>query len=122
MKPTHVAAIELLMSHPDTIVAEMLGIRLSTLRRWMTDPKFTKALSERESEQRTGAVRIARQAAINAASALCQLATDTSKPDAKALLEILKASGAFEPEAFDPADALAEVLERIESSPVTDND
>ena len=91
------AAIELLMSYPDTMVAEMLGVRLSTLRRWLRDSVFADALREREREQKASANRLARQAVINAAAALCQATSDPSKPDAKVLLEVLKQSGAFEP-------------------------
>lgn len=113
MNPIRQSAIELLMSHPDTTVAEMLGIRLTTIRKWMREERFSRALREREQEQRAGAARIAKQAVINAAAALCQLTSDNSKPDAKVLLDVLKVSGAFEPDETDPADALAEVLSRI---------
>lgn len=113
MKAIRSTAIELLMSHPDATVAEMLGVRLATLRRWLSDPKFSQALREREREQKAGAARIARQAAINAAAALCQLVSGAAKPDAKLLLDVLKVSGAFEPDAADPAEALAEVLARM---------
>ncbi|MCL5105541.1 MAG: hypothetical protein M1133_15710 [Armatimonadetes bacterium] len=112
MKCRRFTAIELLMSHPDSTVAEMLGLRLSTLRRWMGEPTFAEALRNREREQKASAGRIARQAAINAAAALCQAASDMSKPEPKVLLEVLKVSGAFEAQAVDPADALAEIIAR----------
>jgi hypothetical protein len=110
LKARHVTAIELLLSYPDSVVAEMLGIRLGTLTQWMRNDEFAKALNDREREQREGLARIARQAAIRAATMLCQVAQDQTKPDAKALLEIIKASGAFEEEEIDPGEALAEAI------------
>ena len=118
MRPVRYAAVELLMSYPDATVAEMLGLRLSTLRRWFSEPGFAKALRDREREQKAGATRIARQAVVNAAAALCQLTSDTSKPDTKALLELLKLSGVFDAQTVDPADALAEVISRISGEEV----
>jgi hypothetical protein len=100
------------MCHPDTVVAEMLGLRLSTLRQWMRDEDFVDALREREREQAAGFKRLARQAAVNAASTLCQITAESAKSDAKALLDILKASGAFEAESVDPGEALAEIIRR----------
>lgn len=110
MKLRHATAIELLLSYPDSVVAEMLGIRLSTLARWMQSDVFAQALRERERAQKKGLARIARQAAVRAAATLCQLAQDQTKPDAKSLLEIIKASGAFEDEQSDPAEELAAVI------------
>lgn len=110
MKTRHRSAIELLMSHPDSTVAEMLGIRLTTLRNWLHDPKFAQALRTREKEQKASAGRIARQAAINAAATLCQAVSDPLKPDVKALLEVLKASGAFEAELEDSGEALSDLI------------
>ena len=110
MKTRLRAAVELLLSHPDTIIAEMLGVRLSTLRSWMQIDQFAEALRDREREQEHAARRIARQAVLNSAAKLCQLASDPAKPDAKVLLEVLKASGAFESEPEDPGAALAEVI------------
>lgn len=110
VKSRHRAAIELLLSHPDTTVAEMLGIRLATLRAWMQIDGFSEALRAREREQQAGARRIARQAVISSAAKLCELASDSSKPDPKVLLDILKASGAFEAQPEDPGAALAEII------------
>lgn len=110
MKARRRSAIELLMSHPDSTVAEMLGVRLVTLRQWLHDPEFAQALRTREREQRASAGRIARQAVINAAASLCQAVSDISKPDVKALLEVLKASGAFEAEQEDPGEVLSEII------------
>ena len=115
MRTIQRTGIELLMSYPDSTVAEMLGIRLCTLRRWLKDPDFRAALREREREQKAGAIRIARQAAMNAAAALCDSVNGSGKtpPDAKALLEVLKASGAYDVDAVDPGQALAEIMGRI---------
>ncbi len=112
MKARHFSAVELLLSHPDTTVAEMLGIRLSTLRVWMQMECFADALRAREIEQDSAAKRIARQAVLNAATALCQFTSSPNSADAKALVDILKASGAFETQPNDPGVALAEVLNR----------
>ena len=115
MKTIKRNAIELLMSFPDVTVAEMLGIRLCTLRRWLREPEFAEALRQRESEQKAGAMRIARQAAMNAAAALCESVNGNGKtqPDAKALLEVLKASGAFDDTPADLERGLAEVVNRM---------
>ena len=104
------AALELLMSHPDTVVAEILGVRLSTLTRWMQMADFAHALKGREREQEASLTRMARQAALNAAASLCQAAGEPSKTDIKVLLEVLKASGAFEETSEDPGEALAEII------------
>ena len=122
MKARHVTAIELLLSYPDSVVAEMLGIRLGTLARWMESDQFAKALRDREREQRKGLARIARQAALRAATSLCQVAQDQTKPDAKALLEIIKASGAFEEEQADPGEALAEAIKMATRTAEAAND
>lgn len=110
MKSRHRAAIELLLSHPDTTVAEMMGIRLSTLRAWMRMEHFAEALRDREREQEAGARRIARQAVVNSAAKLCQFATGPEKPDTKVLLDVLKVSGVFDAESEDPGASLAEVI------------
>lgn len=110
MKSRHRAAIELLLSHPDTTVAEMIGIRLSTLRAWMRMESFAEALRAREREQEASARRIARQAVVNSATKLCQFATGPEKPDTKVLLDVLKVSGVFDAESEDPGAALAEMV------------
>lgn len=112
MKAKHRTAVELLLSHPDTTVAEMLGIRLSTLRAWTQTAEFAEALRQRESEQQFAARRIARQAVVNSAATLCQLASNSQKLDAKLLVDVLKASGAFETESNDPGAVLAEIMDR----------
>lgn len=110
MKRTLREAIELLLCHPETTVAEMLGVRLATLRGWMKTEGFMEALRAREREQAAAARRLARQAVVNSAARLCQLASDSTKSDAKVLLDVLKASGSFVAETEDPGAALAEVI------------
>lgn len=115
MKARHRHAIELLLRHSDTAVAEMLQIRLPTLRSWMKIEGFTEALRDREREQESSARRIARQAVMACAVALTQLAATDSenKPDPKILLEVLKASGVFEAKVEDSGETLAEVMRQI---------
>lgn len=110
MKAQLRAAIELLLCHPDTVAAEMLGVRLVTLRSWMQSDGFLEALHAREREQAAAARRLSRQAVVNSAARLCQLAADPQKTDAKVLLDVLKASGSFEAEDEDPGAALAEAI------------
>ncbi len=76
-------AVELLMSHPDDVVAEMLGIRRSTLRRWMKMDDFIQAMREREDEQKASLRRLARQSIVNAATSLCDATVNAGKPDAE---------------------------------------
>ena len=115
MKTRQRAAIELLMHHPDCVVAEMLGVRMETLRQWMQVPDFVEALRTREREQVMSAVRLARQALVNAASALCALTTEPGKCDPKVLIEVVKVGKVFETEPEDPGTALAEVIRRAVS-------
>ena len=123
MNTRHQAAVELLMSYPDSTVAEMLGIRLATLRRWMHMEDFAEALKERDQEQEATVARIARQAAVNAAASLCQVAGEPSKTDIKVFLEVLKACGAFDEKTEDAGQALAQIIrlataaEEISSEP-----
>ncbi|NLN78943.1 MAG: hypothetical protein GX141_08500 [Armatimonadetes bacterium] len=116
MRAKHRNAIELLLSYPDTTVAEMVGVRLSTLRDWMKTERFMQALREREREQETGAKRIARQAVVNSAARLCQLAVNPDKPDTKVLVDVLKVSGVFDLDGDDPGSALAEVVKAVRES------
>lgn len=115
MKAKYHTAVELLMSHPDTMVAEMMGVRLVTLRRWMESYEFKQALKAREREQAASAKRIARQAVVNAASALYQAASDPAKPDAKVLLDLVKVSGALEADEEDPGAALADLIKQVDA-------
>ncbi|OFX14979.1 MAG: hypothetical protein A2Z18_05430 [Armatimonadetes bacterium RBG_16_58_9] len=110
MRTRRRTAVELLMSYPDSTVAEMLGVRLGTLRGWMRIDDFAKALADREREQEESGRRIARQAVVNAAASLCQAAGEPSKTDIKVLLEVLKASGAFNETPDDPGEALAQII------------
>ena len=110
MNGKRLAAVELLMSYPDTVVAEILGVRQQTLARWMQDGDFSEALRSREREQARSLWRIARRAALRAAAALCQAAGNGTKPDPKVMLDILKASGAFEAQQADPEETLRDII------------
>lgn len=110
------SAVELLLSYPDTGVAEILGVRLVTLRRWMSDPSFISALRIREQQQKAGAARLARQTVLNAAAALCRVTSDgETSPDPKVLIEILKQSGAFNAEIEDTGDSLIDRIRAVMS-------
>lgn len=115
-------AIELLMSYPDYVVAEMLGVRLTTLLRWMSGAEFTRALKARERDQMRGLARIARSTALRAAVALCQTAGEPSKSDAKILLDLLKTSGAFETEEDNSDKALAEIVRQVKEEVSEDDE
>lgn len=105
-------AVELLMQYPDSTVAEMLGVRIETLRQWMQTSDFAEALKVREGEQMMSAARLARQAVVNTASSLCALTAEPQKCDAKVLIEIIKVSKVFETESENPGTVLAEVIRR----------
>lgn len=110
----HRKAIELLLSHPDATVAEKIEVDLCVLRKWMRTPEFRAELNAREQEQKASAARLARQAVLNAATALSRATGDTeTKMEAKVLLDVLKASGALEDKGEDPGAALAEVIRRV---------
>lgn len=110
MKAKLRTAIEHLLCCPETAVAEMMGVRLSTLRGWMKSEGFMEALRAREREQAACARRLAQQAVVNSALRLCQMAMDQQKCDGKILLDVLKVSGSLEAEAEDPGAALAEAI------------
>lgn len=112
MKTKYRNAIELLLSFPDAIVAEMMGVKLSVLRRWMKMPEFRAELKAREQEQKASAARLARQAVMNAATALSRKMGENGT-DSKVLLDVLKASGALEDKGEDPGAALAEVIRQV---------
>ena len=95
-------------------MAEMAGMKLCVLREWMRRPEFRAELKAREREQKEAAARLARQAVLNAASALSSATGDTKiKLEAKILLDVLKASGALEDKGEDPGEALAEVIRQV---------
>jgi len=106
-------AVELLMSYPDYTVAEKLGVRLRTLTRWAAMPEVSDAIRDREREQKRAVARLATQAVLRAAAALCEKAKGSESADPKLMLEVLKAASAFEAEQEDPGEALAQVLQRI---------
>jgi len=116
MNSKRALAVELLMSYPDWVVAEMVGVRLRTLLGWMKMPDFAEALREREKNQVRSLSRLAKQAALKAAAALCEANGGSTKPDPKVLLEILKVSGAFEDSTPDAAQVLDEIVNRALSA------
>ena len=109
MKSRRARAVELMMSNQPVQVAEMVGVRVETLERWMEMVDFKDALASSEKMQRKSLTMLSRQAAVNAAETLCEVASDRTKPDAKILLEIVKAAGGFNQEE-DSEDGLIEVL------------
>ncbi len=110
MRANRRKALDLLMTQQPDEVAQSVGVRLTTLETWMRMDDFRKALRAREQEQKRALARLSRQAALSAAQSLCAAAERAAKPDPKILLEIIKASGAFEAEEEDPAEAVADVL------------
>jgi hypothetical protein len=114
MNAKHRSAVELLLSHPETTVARRLGVQLETLRAWMQTDEFAEALRAREREQQAAAKRIARQAVLKSAAKLCQLASNPKKTDTKVLIDVLKASGAFEAETDDAGAGLAQIIKLAE--------
>ncbi len=113
MKAKHRTAIDLLFSYPEPVVAEMLGIRLATLRNWLKMPEFTQALRQREREHRIAAARMAGQAVMNSAAALCKITENKTSPDTKVLLDLLKAASAFDKQVEDPGADLKEIIRRV---------
>jgi transcriptional regulator with XRE-family HTH domain len=114
MKSRRARAVDYLMSCTPEQTAEALGVRIQTLEQWMKMDDFKEALRAREREDKRSLARIARRAAINAAQTLSDIAADRTKPDVKVLLEIVKASGAFEKEAEDANDGLDEIIRRLQ--------
>lgn len=113
MRPRHRRALDLLMSRRPCEVAEEIGVTLATIERWMGSSEFREALREREREQKRTLGRLARQAAVGAARALCEPASEGAKLDAKILLEIIKASGAFEIDPDTSGDDVDDMIRRI---------
>ena len=109
MKSRRARAVELLMSNQPVQVAEMVGVRVETLERWMDMVDFKEALASSEKMQKKSLAMLSRQAAVNAAETLCEIASDRTKPDAKILLEIVKAAGGFNQEE-DNGEGIIEVL------------
>ncbi len=114
MKNRRARAVDYLMSCTPEQTAEALGIRIQTLEQWMKMDDFKEALRSREREDKRSLARIARRAALNAAQTLSDIASDRAKPDAKILLEIVKASGAFEQEAEEISDGVDEIIRRLQ--------
>ncbi len=113
-------AVDLLLSHSDKAVADMVGVKLSTLRSWMRTDAFVEALREREREQTLAAKRLARQAVINSAVKLCELTQNSSNAEAKVLLDVIKASGSLDQENEDPGALLADAIRQAHREEAAD--
>ena len=101
-------AIELLFSNTEQQAAQMLGVRQSTMRRWLETPEFCTAIRDIERRQRKALIRIAGNAALIAVVSLC------TGVDPKTALEVLKLSKALEHQDEDSAEYLAEVLKSLD--------
>ena len=94
-------AVRLLMELPEARVAEELGIRLITLRRWKGKKEFAEALRTAGREARDSAARILCNTLAHAAArvhAQVALRADderSPRPDLKVLVDMFKASGAL---------------------------
>ena len=110
MSPRKRMALELVCRYPLSVAAEMIGVKLSTLESWMESDNFKEAIAKHDREQQKSLTRLARTAAINAASSFCRLADDNSKADAKAMIDLLKLSNAFEIKDLEESFSIADVI------------
>ncbi len=101
-------AIELLFSNTEQQAAQMLGVRQSTMRRWLETPEFCTTIRDIERRQRKALIRIAGNAALIAVVSLC------TGVDPKTALEVLKLSKALEHQDEDSAEYLAEVFKSLD--------
>ncbi len=112
-------ALELLFFGPPEKVAEKVGVRISTLRRWLKDSGFRQALRARSREKREAGERLAAQAVMMASSALhTALRTGEDRPVTRAALETLKISGALAACLSPPgeeAESLSQIIERVKA-------
>jgi len=114
-------AIRLLFELPEEKVAEELGIRLDTLRRWKAKKEFVSGVEAVSAGNRQAVCRILSRGLAHAAARVCgMVAVDadespTGKLDSKIMVDMLKASGLLEAAAgeADEGDALAAVLAEI---------
>jgi len=103
-------AIELLLSSTEQQTAQTLGVRKTTIYRWLNDPEFCSAIRDAERRQHKALIRIAGNAALNAVISLC------TGVDTKTALEVLKLSKVLEQQEEDPAEALAEFVKKVKES------
>ena len=91
-------AVRLLFEMPEDRVAKEVGVRLSTLRRWMGRRDFVHAMDAWGREGHDAAVRISSQNSAHAAAKLQEIVTGkvdgaSAKLDAKTLVDLLKGGG-----------------------------
>jgi hypothetical protein len=114
-------AVRLLFEAPEDRVAEELGIRMDTLRRWKGMREFRSAMKAMSLETRESAVRIISRCLVHTAARIHEAVAGgpdgphSLKLDAKVMVDLLKASGS--PAASfsdgDDGNGLADVLARI---------
>jgi hypothetical protein len=115
-------AVRLLFEMPDHKVAEELGIRVDTLRRWKRQKEFRAAMLARSRESQESAERIMSESLSHAASRARDLLAsevDAKKPDLKVVIDLLKCSGILEK--AGRSGSPKEDLHSIVSSVVGDN-
>ena len=92
-------AVRLLFEMPHYKVAEELGIRAETLRRWKGRKEFKAAMSARLLESQQDAERIVSESLANAAAWMRELTVRNvqgKRPDLKVVTDVLKSGGVFE--------------------------
>ena len=98
LNATQKKAVRLLFELPEERVAETLGLRISTLRRWKGKAEFISAMQAISEETHQAASRITSRTLAHAAAQMFELvAVDAqgSRPDPKIMVDLLKAGGAI---------------------------
>lgn len=110
----------MLFEAPEEKVAEMLGVKLDTLRRWKGKREFIDAMQLAATETRQSATRILSNALAHAAERIHEMVaigadTQPLKPDAKVMVDMLKASGMLEAVLNDTgeSESLASILAQL---------
>lgn len=88
----------------------------------MNEPEFKKTLRQLEKNQAKSLARLSRQTALMSSAYLCRAISEQCKIDAKVLLDIIKASGAFEQTAESAESALADVVSAISERQQSNDD
>jgi len=105
-------AVDLLFRVSPEEAAARLGVRAATVRRWLGQPGFQRALRERDRERSDALRRIAVEGALAAALVLADgVRSGQERSTSRTALDILKMSGvlAVRPEEMGE-DALAELI------------
>ncbi|MDO8684899.1 MAG: hypothetical protein Q7N50_15655 [Armatimonadota bacterium] len=120
LNPKQRQAVRLLFEAPEEKVAEMLGVKLDTLRRWKGKREFIDAMQLAATETRQSATRILSNALAHAAERIHEMVaigadTQPLKPDAKVMVDMLKASGMLEAVLNDTgeSESLASILAQL---------